>query len=187
MLQFWLHIPRSSWRLLPRRSARHDHIGLATTESGWLNLISTLGFAPSDLAVPNIRAQWQLELRTVPTVEASYGHRALPPKRPSKRIHLFALYCPPQGFTPIVLADPGCRTRRSSARNSSRIFVGRAGFRRRRPHPGGSGQESAVHLSGRGRSAKARRDDFDAGAWAAGRVPAGTRLLVCAKRHALSI
>src|SRR5260364_295230 len=95
MLQFWLHIPRSSWRLLPRRSARHDHIGLATTESGWLNLISTLGFAPSDLAVPNIRAQWQLELRTVPTVEASYGHRALPPKRPGKRIHLFALYCPP--------------------------------------------------------------------------------------------
>src|SRR5260364_216057 len=36
MLQFWLRIPRSSWRLLPRRSARHDHIGLATTESGWL-------------------------------------------------------------------------------------------------------------------------------------------------------
>src|SRR5260364_325370 len=35
----------------------------------------------------------------------------------------------PQGFTPIVLADPGCRTRRSSARNSSRIFVGRACFR----------------------------------------------------------
>src|SRR5260363_222493 len=36
MLQFGLRIPRSSWRLLPRRSARHDHIGLATTESGWL-------------------------------------------------------------------------------------------------------------------------------------------------------
>src|SRR5260363_193373 len=72
----------------------------------------------------------------------------------------------------VPVSDPHCR---------------RADFRRRRPHPGGSGQESAVHLSGRGRSAKARRDDFDAGAWAAGRVPAGTRLLVCAKRHALSI
>src|SRR5260364_195094 len=88
MLQFGLRIPRSSWRLLPRRSARHDHIGLATTESGWQNLISTLGFAPSDLAVPNIRAQWPLELWTVPTIQTSCSHRAVPLKRTQQAYQL---------------------------------------------------------------------------------------------------
>src|SRR5260364_488421 len=88
MLQFGLRIPRSSWRLLPRRSARHDHIGLATTESGWLNWISTLGFAPSDLAVPNIRAQWPLELWTVPTIQTSCCHRAVPLKRTQQAYQL---------------------------------------------------------------------------------------------------
>src|SRR5260363_264084 len=38
MLQFWLHIPRSSWRPLLQHSVRRDHTGSATTESGWLKL-----------------------------------------------------------------------------------------------------------------------------------------------------